>query len=542
VRYAFALSPALRREVPKPNMASLLKSKRVGWAIISACVTVLAFLSYFTGTRYLAAVRAVEHTLAVESAIHTTLGLLVDAETGHRGYLLTADDKFLEPLQWAQRDIDDRLARLDGLTRGDAEQVARLSTIRALIREKFDFIQEADGLRRSGNLELAVSLMRTGRGKATMDRIRAECRSMLDHEEQQLSVRKATAERAEKLGIAGVAIGAVLTVVFALFSFITVDRDVEELKRAAEELAQSEQHYRLLSEHSSDLVRLLALDGRVTYASPSVERILGYSVAEYLATPTMSLLHPSELELAKKMLADVKSGKLDGGLSTYRLRHKNGDYRWFEVRWGVIRDAQGNARELHTAGRDVTERREAEQRLNSYAKQLRSLSIRDELTGLYNRRGFIEAAGQLHEQALRSGKPAALIFADINGMKRINDELGHEAGDEALMDAADVLTASMHDADVVGRLGGDEFVAFAPDFTTARLEALRGRVRELADARVRDRARRYRLSMSVGAAFVDPASPSTLDELLERADVSMYEQKKTRQAAGGVSVPPPRRA
>jgi diguanylate cyclase (GGDEF)-like protein/PAS domain S-box-containing protein len=289
------------------------------------------------------------------------------------------------------------------------------------------------------------------------------------------------------------------------------------------------------------LVRLLTLDGRVTYTSPSVERILGYSVEEYLAAPAMSLLHPSELELVKKMLSDVKSGKLDGGLATYRLRHKNGEYRWFEVRWEVIRDAHGNARELHTAGRDVTERREAEQRLNSYAKQLRSLSIRDELTGLYNRRGFIEAAGQLHEQALRSDKTAALIFVDINGMKRINDELGHEAGDDALMDAADVLTASLRDVDVVGRLGGDEFVAFALDFTSARLDALRSRVRELADARVRDRGRPYRLSMSVGAAFVDLANPSTLDELLERADVSMYEQKKSRQAAGGVSVPPPSR-
>src|SRR5690348_9217634 len=102
-------------------MASLLKSKRLGWAIISACMTVLALLSYFTGTRYLAAVRAVEHTMAIETAIHTTLTLLVDAETGHRGYLLTGDEEFLEPLRRAQREIPWRLKKLDGLTAGDTE-------------------------------------------------------------------------------------------------------------------------------------------------------------------------------------------------------------------------------------------------------------------------------------------------------------------------------------------------------------------------------------------------------------------------------------
>jgi diguanylate cyclase (GGDEF)-like protein/PAS domain S-box-containing protein len=520
-------------------MASLLKSKRLGWAIISACVTVLALLSYFTGTRYLAAMRAVEHTMAVETAIHSTLTLLVDAETGHRGYLLTGDETFLEPLMGAKRDVPWRLKKLDGLTSGDPEQRAHLAKIRELLQDKFVFIDQTQTLRREGDFEQAVLMTRGGRGKFLMDQIRGQCSAMLDREAQRLAVREAEAEHAEELGVLGAGLGSLFTALLAFFSFLTVHRDAEELKRAADELAKSEEHYRLLTEQSSDLVRLLDLDGRVTYVSPSVERMLGYTAEEYKQLPTISLMHQSELEIAKKILSDVNSGKAEGGLVTYRLRHKNGEYRWFEVRWGVIKDSQGNVRELHTAGRDVTARREADDRLHSYAKQLRSLSIRDELTGLYNRRGFIEAANQAHSQALRDARPAALIFVDLNGMKRINDELGHDVGDQALSDAADVLSAGMRDADVVGRLGGDEFVVFALDFGPERLDMLRQRLRELADARVSDNARPFRLSMSVGAAFVDAAQPCSLEELLERADASMYSQKKARQAAGGVSIPPP---
>lgn len=520
-------------------MASLLKSKRLGWAIISACVTVLALLSYFTGTRYLAAVKAVEHTMAVETAIHTTLTLLVDAETGHRGYLLTGDDKFLEPLIGAKRDIPERMKSLEGLMAGDAEQVSHLAKVRELVGDKFAFIALTEKLRRDGDFDEAVHMTRGGRGKFLMDQIRVHCRSMLNREEHRLSERKTEAEYAERLGVVGISVGSALMILFALFSFLTVHRDAEELKRAAEELAKSEEYYRLLADQSSDLVRLLGLDGRVTYVSPSVERMLGYTVDEYKQLQTLSLMHPSEVELGKKILADIRTGKSAEGLNTYRLRHKNGEYRWFEVRWGLIKDAGGNVRELHTVGRDVTERRDAEDRLNSYAKQLRSLSIRDELTGLYNRRGFIEVASQAHNQALRDARPAALIFVDLNGMKRINDELGHDVGDQALSDAADVLSAGMRDADVVGRLGGDEFVVFALDFGSQQLDTLRRRLRELADARVAERERPFRLSMSVGAAFVDAAEPSSIDELLERADASMYEQKKARQAAGGVSIPPP---
>src|SRR6202012_3805139 len=114
-------------------------------------------------------------------------------------------------------------------------------------------------------------------------------------------------------------------------------------------------------------------------------------------------------------------------------------------------------------------------RLTTHAEQLRDLSLRDELTGLHNRRGWLELARQGLRLAIREKRPAAVIFADLNGMKQINDLYGHEEGDCALKDTARILRAACREADVVARFGGDEFVVFALGFEDTGLEVLRSR-------------------------------------------------------------------
>lgn len=520
-------------------MSTLLNSKRFGWAVLSVLLTVVALLSYVTGNRYLAAQRAVEHTLAVEAAIDGTLSLIKDAETGQRGFVLVNEAQFLEPLETARREVPPLFAKLVSLTEGDPIQGARLKKLKQLIDDKFAFIDQTIEARRAEGLTHVLLLVRSGRGKQLMDDIRSVCRQMRADEHQLLEARKTEARAAQTTALWGISIGSLMTIALAVLSLVTVGKDVKELKETAEELAQSEAYYRLLTEQSSDLVRLLSLEGKVTYVSPSVERLLGYGVEEFLGLKGLSLLHPDELDVARGILNEVRSAAVNGGVSNYRLRHKSGEFRWFEVRWGVIRDAQGKPKEIHTAGRDVTERREAEIKLSAYAEQLRSLSLRDELTGLYNRRGFLEVASQAHSLAQRDGRPAALVFVDLNGMKRINDELGHDVGDDALVDAAHVLRSALSEFDVVARLGGDEFVAFALDFDAPHIDALRLCLRQLLDERVAQLARPYRLSMSVGAAFLQVGAKRSISDLLDEADAAMYEQKNARRAAGGVSMPPP---
>ncbi|MGC4088015.1 MAG: CHASE3 domain-containing protein [Polyangiaceae bacterium] len=519
-------------------MASLLKTKRFVWSVIFFVVTAMALVSYLSGKRYLAAVRAVEHTLAVESAINGTLSLLKDAETGQRGYILTGDRGFLEPYEAARREIPGHVLRLLAVAHDDDIQLERLRATRVLIDQKLAFIEDTVGFRGNGAEDEALVLVRSGRGKQLMDQIRAQCRAMLDHEERLLAVRKAEASTAERTAILGVGVGSVLTALLALVSLLTVHRDVELMKRTTENLAESEEYYRLLAEHGSDLVRLLSLNGVATYVSPSVERLLGYTVEEYMKLAPRSLMHPDELGIGAEILERIKAGRQKDGVSTYRLRHASGEYRWFEVRWEVRVDDAGNLLDLHTAGRDVTARLEAERQLGAYAAELRSLSLRDELTSLYNRRGFMEIGGQAHSQARRDGRAAALIFVDLNGMKRINDEQGHDIGDQALIDAAYSLKSALDEADVLGRLGGDEFVAFVLDFKPSDLSTLHEQLRELTQRCTEERQRTFRLSMSVGAAYMEAGSDVSLDELLDQADAAMYEQKNARRAAGGVSLPP----
>jgi diguanylate cyclase (GGDEF)-like protein/PAS domain S-box-containing protein len=520
-------------------MSSLLQTKRLIWAAVFALVTLVALLSHFSGKRYVAAVLAVEHTLSVEAAISGVLSLMKDAETGERGYILAGDPQFLEPLAAARRDIPEMFSHLQTLTQGDAAQTTHLRTIAGLMREKYAFIDETVNARRDGQLALALSLVRAGRGKQLMDTMRAEFALMSKREAQTLQLRKQQARSAEVTATWGVGIGSLATGVVALLSLLTANRDVQNLRRAAEEVAASEQHYRLLTEHTSDLVRLLdANTGRATYVSPSVERLLGYDTEEFKALPALALIHADDMPAIQRFLRDIKVPVALQGLETYRLRSKAGEYRWFEARWVARQDETGVVVELHTVARDVTERKLAEEQLSAQASELQRLTLRDELTGLYNRRGFLKMAGQSFAEAERDGRGAGLVFIDLNGMKRINDSLGHDMGDAALCDAANVLLAAHRDSDVVARLGGDEFVVFALDVTPRDLDPLRLRLRELCDNEIELRARPYRLSMSVGAAFM-PGSATSVAQLLDEADTAMYAQKNARRVAGGVSIPPP---
>jgi diguanylate cyclase (GGDEF)-like protein/PAS domain S-box-containing protein len=520
-------------------MASLLKAKRLIWGLIFLLVTATAALSYVAGTRYMATVVAVEQAVAVQSAIERALSLLKDAETAQRGFLLTGDPEFLSPYDLARGELPRPVADLKQFAAHDSSQTRRVRDLERLTGEKLAFIDDAIKARREGDGTGATALVRSGRGKHLMDEIRAVGRRMSEHERSILVERRRDAEAAKGTATWGVSLGSLLSVLLALFSFLTVTRDMKALRRAADDVAASEAHFRLLTEKTSDLVRLFDPDGKVTYVSPSVEDLLGYTIQEFLALPARSLLHPDELSLTASITSDIKSGSVSSGTATYRLRHKTGDYRYFEVQWSAQRDSAGNVASIHTVGRDVTERKLAEERLAAQTEDLRSLSLRDELTTLYNRRGFLEVAEQVNAQAARAGRPAALIFVDLNGMKRINDEIGHDAGDDALKDAATVLRAALAPSDVVARLGGDEFVAFSLDFSSDELDPLRQRIRSLADAVVTQNRRPFRLSMSVGAAFSEPDAPRTLADLLERADAAMYEQKRARHAAGGVSIAPP---
>jgi diguanylate cyclase (GGDEF)-like protein len=171
---------------------------------------------------------------------------------------------------------------------------------------------------------------------------------------------------------------------------------------------------------------------------------------------------------------------------------------------------------------DVTDRKRMEE-------EIQTLSITDQLTGLHNRRGFLSLAGQQLKLADRNKSGILLLFADLDGLKWINDTLGHEEGDKSLIEAASAFRETFRVSDIIARMGGDEFAILAMDPEGSNPEILTRRLLSQIDRHNNQENRKYRLSISIGYALYDPASPCSLDELMARADTLMYEQKQKKK-------------
>jgi len=197
--------------------------------------------------------------------------------------------------------------------------------------------------------------------------------------------------------------------------------------------------------------------------------------------------------------------------------------------------------------RDITERKELETKLAKNANELKSsneelqkakvalerLASVDELTGLHNRRGFLALAEQSLRLARRSEKPFVLVFVDLDGLKWINDTLGHSEGNRAITDAALVLTDSFRYCDVLCRLGGDEFAILMIDAGEETARIVKERLTSKVEKVNAKGNRAYKLSLSVGMLVCGSDEILPLESLLKKADTLMYEEKKKKGADRG---------
>jgi diguanylate cyclase (GGDEF)-like protein len=169
-------------------------------------------------------------------------------------------------------------------------------------------------------------------------------------------------------------------------------------------------------------------------------------------------------------------------------------------------------------------------------ERLRSLSITDELTGLYNRRGFLTFADHHIKAAERRREPVLLILIDLDGLKQINDAYGHNIGDQALMDAAQVIKQTFRSTDVTARISGDEFVVVTTDSDGNGQESIKRRIGEKLKEYNSKGIKPYHLSFSYGVATFDPQDPSSIDRLLVKADELMYLNKNNKYVDANENV------
>ena len=168
---------------------------------------------------------------------------------------------------------------------------------------------------------------------------------------------------------------------------------------------------------------------------------------------------------------------------------------------------------------DITKRKQLEEKLIA-------MSFTDDLTGLYNRRGLFAFSGKLFKMYKRQKKGFFLLYADMDCLKIINDTMGHEEGNHALVDSADILREHFRESDIIARIGGDEFVVLPIETTGEATKAIISRLQKAVESYNCKNERSYKLSLSAGLAYYDPESDPSLEELLDQGDKSMFKQKK----------------
>ncbi|MDL2218923.1 diguanylate cyclase [Ruminococcaceae bacterium OttesenSCG-928-O06] len=280
---------------------------------------------------------------------------------------------------------------------------------------------------------------------------------------------------------------------------------------ARQALARSEERFRSIVENSQDLFVVLRPDETVAYISPNVTSVLGYTVEKALGQSYRKVLayKDEELQLAADFAAALNEGAQTSG--EYLLRQAGGNLRWLLIRMSGIASAEDGPAEVVAVCRDVTEERKQEE-------NLRYMSTHDSLTGVFNRFHYEEEMARIQAHEVVN---VAVIMADLNGLKLVNDAFGHAKGDELLKEAAALLNRVCQHRHDVYRLGGDEFTILAYDMTEGDTDELGCRIDEECQ---KTKKRPIPINLSWGAAL-RRTTQQNMQDIYIQAESSMYANK-----------------
>jgi diguanylate cyclase (GGDEF)-like protein/PAS domain S-box-containing protein len=302
---------------------------------------------------------------------------------------------------------------------------------------------------------------------------------------------------------------------------------LDSLNGAHREQLESERRYRALFDACSDVILVYRVDeegqaGQLVEVNEAACLSLGYSRSRLLAMTADEVLAPE----ARGQVRDRARPLAEAGTLAYETVHITSDRQRLPVEVTARIVDIGGRRLCLTVSHSIAAHKEMEE-------FLRGLTDVDELTGLLNRRGFFTKADEMRRRARRGDRQVLLMYFDVDGLKQVNDEMGHAEGDKLLLAAADVLRAAFRERDVVARLGGDEFVAMAllgrrHDELLDR-QVIEDRLEEAIRCGRKELGRDYELSVSYGSMVANHVELGEIDELLARADQRMYSVKRARR-------------
>ncbi|MEE9523905.1 MAG: diguanylate cyclase [Thermodesulfovibrionales bacterium] len=312
------------------------------------------------------------------------------------------------------------------------------------------------------------------------------------------------------------------SICFLIFGFM-LSRTFRKQVVSEKELKESEEKYRALVESTEDSIYLVDRNYEFIFMNRKHMQRMGFIGNGYKHQDYSKYHSPEETEKFRQGIRKV----FDKGISLRQEHYSERDKRSFLRTFSPVIGDDGTIVAVTVISKDITE-------LKLMEDKLQSLAITDDLTGIYNRRGFFTLINQQMKMAIRRKRGLFIVYADVDKLKGINDSYGHSDGDQALIDAANVLKETYRDSDVIARIGGDEFVVVPIETTEDKFENITDRLKEKVVMFNDSGLRRYKLSMSIGVAYFDPESPATVDELLHEADKLMYmcKSKKSKREAG----------
>ena len=298
-------------------------------------------------------------------------------------------------------------------------------------------------------------------------------------------------------------------------------RDELEQRRVLEtELYSNKQFLETAFNGITEQICVISKDFKILWANKTFLEQSQCEAEEIIGRTCYAVTHHRDLpcqppDAVCPITAIPETGKPIGTLHTHF--GKEGKF-YSEVTAYPVKDREGKVVEFVHMARDITLQKKAEE-------ELRLLSVTDPLTGLYNRRGFLLLAEQHLKVVKRNMQDIGLLFADLDGLKGINDTFGHAQGDAALREVAALLTQSFRESDVIARIGGDEFVVLALQTGKEATDALTAGLRKRLDERNSRPDQPYLLKLSFGVAYCEPGALCIIEELLSRADQLMYQRK-----------------
>lgn len=293
-------------------------------------------------------------------------------------------------------------------------------------------------------------------------------------------------------------------------------RDVTLQRETVIELEKSKADLKAIFDKLPDTLYRTDMQGIITMASPSCFDLLGYSQEEMIGTALASYYaDPEERENTVQAIISSEGKPIQ---VESRLKHKNGTTIWVSSNVSLRYGLNNNPAFIEGVARNICERKKME-------AQLLEISRTDGLTGIYNRRHFIERSEEVISLMRRYQRPISMIIADIDYFKSINDNFGHHAGDISLKAFARVCSEEIRESDILGRLGGEEFGVTLPETSIKEATVLAERICKTVNALdIPIGNQTIKLTVSIGLVELSSVD-GKIDELMRRADLAMYQAK-----------------